>query len=310
MIDETPNVTDELKSVKRLNNRPLIILGIVGILFVLIIAYGFSQLEKGKAAKPEEETALSEPAPLPQSIQETAVDGVIPADRPVPPPAAAATTADVPVVIPDASGNVGQGQLLAGPSESEAKQNEEHQAALRQITMDNELERKRYFLSRQIDAIKRADTTNRIAAESDMEITLGVNQLDNRFRTAEANGAPQSFGQSGGSVFPANAALSPAALSANGQTGVSSIDAQAELLKALGSQSQTGPDSDINGQSNKRAFLSEQQGEEDYLNRFKKQPVSPYEIKQGTIIPGVMITGINSDLPGRLVGQVLSLIHI
>lgn len=29
-----------------------------------------------------------------------------------------------------------------------------------------------------------------------------------------------------------------------------------------------------------------------------------YEIKTGTVIPGIMITGINSDLPGRLIAQV------
>jgi len=33
-------------------------------------------------------------------------------------------------------------------------------------------------------------------------------------------------------------------------------------------------------------------------------PVSPYEVKAGTIIPGVMLTGINSDQPGQITAQV------
>lgn len=33
-------------------------------------------------------------------------------------------------------------------------------------------------------------------------------------------------------------------------------------------------------------------------------PRSPYEVKAGTIIPSSLITGINSDLPGQIVGQV------
>jgi type IV secretory pathway VirB10-like protein len=33
-------------------------------------------------------------------------------------------------------------------------------------------------------------------------------------------------------------------------------------------------------------------------------PVSPYEVKAGTIIPAVMLTGVNSDLPGQLIAQV------
>ena len=33
-------------------------------------------------------------------------------------------------------------------------------------------------------------------------------------------------------------------------------------------------------------------------------PVSPYEVKAGTIIPAVMLGAINSDLPGQILGQV------
>lgn len=42
----------------------------------------------------------------------------------------------------------------------------------------------------------------------------------------------------------------------------------------------------------------------DYLTSMREPPISPYEIKTGTVIPGVMIGGINSDLPGQIVGQV------
>lgn len=33
-------------------------------------------------------------------------------------------------------------------------------------------------------------------------------------------------------------------------------------------------------------------------------PMSRYEVKAGTIIPAVLLTGVNSDLPGQLIGQV------
>jgi type IV secretion system protein VirB10 len=33
-------------------------------------------------------------------------------------------------------------------------------------------------------------------------------------------------------------------------------------------------------------------------------PVNPYEVKAGTIIPAVLLTGVNSDLPGQLIAQV------
>lgn len=40
------------------------------------------------------------------------------------------------------------------------------------------------------------------------------------------------------------------------------------------------------------------------LSSTLRAPVSPYEVKAGTIIPAVLLTGINSDLPGQLIGQV------
>lgn len=42
----------------------------------------------------------------------------------------------------------------------------------------------------------------------------------------------------------------------------------------------------------------------DYLSTTVHKPLSPYEIKAGTIIPAVMISGINSDLPGQAIAQV------
>lgn len=42
----------------------------------------------------------------------------------------------------------------------------------------------------------------------------------------------------------------------------------------------------------------------DYLGSKKTPLLSPYEIKTGTLIPSVLITGANSDLPGKITGQV------
>ena len=42
----------------------------------------------------------------------------------------------------------------------------------------------------------------------------------------------------------------------------------------------------------------------DVLTATVRRPVSPYEVKAGTVIPGVLLTGVNSDLPGQLIAQV------
>ena len=40
-----------------------------------------------------------------------------------------------------------------------------------------------------------------------------------------------------------------------------------------------------------------------------KNPQSSYVIQAGTFIPGILITGINSDLPGQIIGQVRSNVY-
>ena len=37
---------------------------------------------------------------------------------------------------------------------------------------------------------------------------------------------------------------------------------------------------------------------------FAVPPLSPYQLFAGTVIPGVLVTGMNSDLPGTVIGQV------
>jgi type IV secretion system protein VirB10 len=43
---------------------------------------------------------------------------------------------------------------------------------------------------------------------------------------------------------------------------------------------------------------------DEYVPNTRRSPVSKYELKAGSIISGVMMGGINSDLPGTIVGQV------
>lgn len=66
---------------------------------------------------------------------------------------------------------------------------------------------------------------------------------------------------------------------------------------------------DQNRQSEKKAFLKTADADSDYLSESLKNPTSAFEIKAGTIIPAVLITGLNSDLPGQLTAQVRSNVY-
>ena len=54
----------------------------------------------------------------------------------------------------------------------------------------------------------------------------------------------------------------------------------------------------------KQAFLASGAAGDGYLQHRLQKPLSAFEIKAGTIIPSALITGLNSDLPGEIVGQV------
>ena len=47
----------------------------------------------------------------------------------------------------------------------------------------------------------------------------------------------------------------------------------------------------------------------DYLGASLRAPVSPYEIKAGTIIPAVLLSAVNSDLPEQVLGQVREAVY-
>jgi type IV secretion system protein VirB10 len=57
-------------------------------------------------------------------------------------------------------------------------------------------------------------------------------------------------------------------------------------------------------QNRKNDFLAQTDPSDGYLKNPLVHPRSPYELKAGTIIPTVLVTGINSDLPGNIIGQV------
>ena len=65
-----------------------------------------------------------------------------------------------------------------------------------------------------------------------------------------------------------------------------------------------GPTADPNGQASKQDFFSQDIRGLGYLPGHVVPPVSPYELKRGSVIPATLITGLNSDLPGRLSAQV------
>lgn len=65
-----------------------------------------------------------------------------------------------------------------------------------------------------------------------------------------------------------------------------------------------GQNVDQNGQGSKEDFFNQDIKDLGYLPNQVVPPMSPNELKRGSVIPATLITGLNSDLPGRITAQV------
>ncbi len=65
-----------------------------------------------------------------------------------------------------------------------------------------------------------------------------------------------------------------------------------------------GQNVDPNGQNSKEDFFNADLKDLGYLPNLVVPQQSLYELKRGSVIPATLITGINSDLPGRITAQV------
>ncbi|RWP56526.1 IncP-type conjugal transfer protein TrbI [Mesorhizobium sp.] len=95
-----------------------------------------------------------------------------------------------------------------------------------------------------------------------------------------------------------------AATTTNGISTVTTPGAASDLYAAALRAGLGSVNVDPSGQRAKEEFFNADLKELGYLpNRVFPQQ-SPYELKRGSVIPATLITGINSDLPGRITAQV------
>jgi len=80
--------------------------------------------------------------------------------------------------------------------------------------------------------------------------------------------------------------------------GASDLYAQAMKSGLLGQNV------DPNGQTSKEDFFNQDIKDLGYLPNQVVPQLSLYELKRGSVIPATLITGLNSDLPGRITAQV------
>jgi type IV secretion system protein VirB10 len=77
-----------------------------------------------------------------------------------------------------------------------------------------------------------------------------------------------------------------------------------DLYSAAMKSGLLGQNVDQNGQTSKEDFFNQDIKDLGYLPNQVVPQFSSYELKRGSVIPATMITGLNSDLPGRISAQV------
>nr|WP_172690449.1 IncP-type conjugal transfer protein TrbI [Agrobacterium deltaense]ASK48475.1 conjugal transfer protein TrbI [Agrobacterium deltaense] len=261
---------DEAESgIKRINRLPIIVVIVLVIAFLGVIFYGLASrgLYFGKDSGPE--TSSGNPAStFADQIKRGVTDGIIGE------PQQQTTFQPTPV-------ETKQDEKANNPFTPQPGQNQEQQRgqeleneAVWRARLERE-QREQYLRERHRQRMARLQA-NRAAYEA----PLAIDRSKLEARDDETTSAR-------------------AATNTSTTVGATSDLYAAALRAGLGGQNV-----DPNGQSSKEDFFNADLKDLGYLpNRVVPQQ-SPYELKRGSVIPATLISGINSDLPGRITAQV------
>lgn len=133
--------------------------------------------------------------------------------------------------------------------------------------------------------------------------------LEGQYLAGQSALVNTSAWQSGGGSSTGGSTSAQATAGQGGGSGTEAVDALKKKLAAMGLQGTTGVNggagSTQNGAKANTNFLSAQDKKASgYLNAHLHRPRSRSELFGGSVIPAVMVTGINSQLPGEITAQV------
>lgn len=260
--------TEESKSIRRINRLPIIIVIVLVVAFLSVIFYGLAS----RGLYGPSSTGLSQSSGAPAStfadqLKRGVSDGIIGDPAPTPsfqPQPTAETKAA-------ASPNPFSPQpKQAEPQKASALEPE----AVWRARLEREQEEQylREYHRQQMARIQ--------ANEAAHDAPLAVDR--SKLEAKAGTGGLSTSGTSGGARSAPGADLYGAALAAG----------------------LAGQRVDPNGQTQKEAFLNADLKELGYLPNQVVPQQSRFELKRGSVIPATLITGVNSDLPGRITAQV------
>lgn len=265
----TPNGETSV-GMRRLNRLPIIVTIMLVVLFFAVIIVGLASRGLNFGGDDGIGAASNNPA---STYADQLKRGV--SDAIIGEPVEAATFQPTPAALAQAQRGPDNPFASPPPSAAQAGAEGDSEAAWK-ASLERE-QREQYIRERHRQKMARIQAKD---AAYDAPLTVSLNELEQSPMAEHPIGTEKA--------------------SAASRSHASSADLYAAALRAgVGGQN-----IDPNGQNAKRHFFNADMRQLGYLPNRVMPPQSPYELKRGSVIPATLITGINSDLPGRISAQV------
>lgn len=260
--------TNQQPNIRRINRLPVVVAIVLVLLFLGVIFYGLSSRGLYFRGDPDIGGPGGNPAStFGDELKRGVPDGIIGEPTPAPvfqPTPPEPVETENPFVPQPVTREVGP------PPQQQLEPEELWRARLKREAEEQ------YFRERQRQRMARLQAHD---TAYDSPIAVSIDKL----KTGEGDQAPAPA-TNGGTTLP----------------GGSASDLYSAALKAgLGGQNL-----DPNAQGTKEDFFNADLKGLGYLPNKVVPQQSRYELKRGSVIPATLITGINSDLPGRITAQV------
>ncbi|MAZ85982.1 MAG: conjugal transfer protein TrbI [Hoeflea sp.] len=255
--------------IRRLNRVPVIVAILLVVIFLAVIFYGLSSRGLHFGGDPQIEPSSARPASNDaERLKQGVPDGIIGEPQPV-------VVQPTPSPEPERPRNPFQREPEPTPTVVTAPQPTLEPEAVWRARLQREQDEQvlREYQRQQMASIQAE------GAAFDSPIAVNLKDLENASATTTAT---------------------------SGQTGVTTANRPASALDLYSAalQSGIGQNADPNGQASKQQFFNQDIADLGYLPNSVVPQMSPFELKRGSVIPATLITGINSDLPGRITAQV------
>jgi len=267
--DLSPSGLGKRSGVRRVNNMPLYFIGsALAAFFLLIMLVAIDRAHKAEGNSQGSQEKHGDTSQLAKSITGNQTDGVIPAEN-IPPPSQSLT---VPIALPD--------DLEKPPMPKRLKD-----AAILKDTaaIDPDAD---HIKQEKMQLFEHAVTGKTSVPIPELKAHADLNFNDQREQTLQKiDDAKQQI--------------------ASVQQGDANAAFKARLAQLQGGGGASGNMEVLNSQRNSlKQFDAKDKGDRWQLNSQVDTPKTPYTLRAGFIIPATLISGINSDLPGQIIGQI------